>query len=34
MKFMSEYQIENKNVLLRCDFNVSVKDGIIIDDSV
>ncbi len=33
MKYLSEEKIENKNVLLRCDFNVPVKDGKIIDDS-
>lgn len=33
MKYLSKEKIENKNVILRCDFNVSVKDGIIIDDS-
>lgn len=33
MKYLSENKVENKNVLLRCDFNVPVKDGKIIDDS-
>ena len=33
MKYLSEKKIENKNVILRCDFNVPVKDGVITDDS-
>lgn len=33
MKYLSEEKIENKNVILRCDFNVPVKDGVITDDS-
>lgn len=33
MKYLSNFKIENKNVLLRCDFNVSIKDGKIIDNS-
>lgn len=33
MKYLSEIELNNKNVILRCDFNVPVKDGIITDDS-
>lgn len=33
MKFLSDNIIKNSNVLLRCDFNVPAKDGIITDDS-
>ena len=33
MKYLSEEKIKNKNVILRCDFNVPVKDGVITDDS-
>ena len=33
MKYLSEEEITNKKVLLRCDFNVPVKDGNICDDS-
>ena len=33
MKYLSEEKIENKSVILRCDFNVPVKDGVITDYS-
>ncbi|MBR6517003.1 MAG: phosphoglycerate kinase [Bacilli bacterium] len=33
MKYLSEVEVKNKNVILRCDFNVPVKDGKITDDS-
>lgn len=33
MKYLSKDKIENKRVILRCDFNVPVKDGVITDDS-
>ena len=33
MKYLSEIELKNKNVILRCDFNVPVKDGVITDDS-
>jgi len=29
MKTLLDFQIKNKNVLIRCDFNVSIKEGII-----
>ena len=31
MKTINNFQIKNKNVLLRVDLNVPVKDGIVID---
>ncbi len=33
MKYLSNNKVENKKVLLRCDFNVPVKNGIILDNS-
>lgn len=33
MKYIKDYKINNKKVILRCDFNVSIKDGKIIDDT-
>ena len=33
MKYLSENNIKNNTVLLRCDFNVPIKDGIITDAS-
>lgn len=33
MKYIKDYNISNKKVLLRCDFNVSIKDNKIIDDT-
>ncbi len=33
MEYLSDNNINNKRVILRCDFNVPVKDGIILDDS-
>lgn len=32
MKFIKDIKIKNKRVLLRCDLNVTIKDGKIIDD--
>ena len=33
MKYIDEVNIDNKRVILRCDFNVPIKDGVISDDS-
>ena len=33
MRTIKDINIENKRVIIRCDFNVPIKDGIIIDDS-
>lgn len=33
MKYIDEVGIENKKVLIRCDYNVPIKDGVIDDDS-
>lgn len=33
MKYLSEEKISNKKVILRCDFNVPVKNGVILDNS-
>ena len=33
MKTINNFQIKDKNVLLRADLNVPVKDGIIIDET-
>ena len=33
MKFLSKEEVKNKRVVLRCDFNVPVKDGIILDNT-
>ena len=33
MKSIKDYNINNKKVILRCDLNVTIKDGIIIDDT-
>ncbi len=33
MKYLSEEKIENKKILLRCDFNVPIHNGIITDSS-
>ena len=32
MKYLKELNVKNKTVILRCDFNVSIKDGKIISD--
>lgn len=33
MKTIKDLDIKNKTVILRCDFNVSIKNGVIIDDT-
>ena len=33
MKYIKDYKINNKKVILRCDLNVSIKDEKIIDDT-
>ncbi|MBQ4030653.1 MAG: phosphoglycerate kinase, partial [Bacilli bacterium] len=32
-KRIQDMDVKGKKVLLRCDFNVPVKDGVILDDS-
>ena len=33
MKLIKELNIDNKKVIIRCDFNVPIKDGVITDDN-
>ena len=33
MKYFKEAEIVNKKVILRCDLNVTIKDGVILDDT-
>ena len=32
MKFIKDINIKNKKVLIRCDFNVPIKENVILDD--
>ena len=34
MKFIDEEKIENKKVILRCDFNVPIENGKVLDDII
>ena len=33
MKFIEDMHLKNKTVILRCDYNVPIKNGKILDDS-
>ncbi len=33
MKFIDEVDLQNKRIILRCDFNVPIENGIIQDDT-
>ena len=33
MKFIDEVDLQNKRIILRCDFNVPIENGIIQDDA-
>ena len=33
MKNIKDLELENKKVIIRCDFNVPIKEGKIIDDT-
>ena len=32
-KTIRDYDLNNKKVIIRCDFNVPIKDGVIVDDN-
>ena len=33
IKTVKDIDIDNKKVIIRCDFNVPIKDGVIVDDN-
>ena len=32
-KTIKDFDLNNKRVIIRCDFNVPIKDGVILDDN-
>ena len=33
-KSIKDYDLNNKKVIIRCDLNVPIKDGVILDDNI